>query len=47
LEKHVREPNMKTKYLVFLKEPFSLDMPYADRQRVVVVSDEQVAAERS
>jgi hypothetical protein len=36
LEKHVREPNMKAKYLVLLKEPFSLDMPYADRQPVVV-----------
>ncbi len=43
----MREPNMKAKYLVLLKEPFSLDMPYADRQRVVVGSDEQVAAERS
>ena len=27
---------MKAKYLVLLKEPFSLDMPYADRQPVVV-----------
>lgn len=43
----MREPNMKAKYLVHRKEPFILDMPYADRQRVVVVSDEQVAAERS
>ena len=46
-EKHVRVRNMKTNYLVLLKEPFSLDMPYVDRQRMVVVSDEQVTAERS
>ena len=38
--------NVKSKYLVVLREPFSLDMPYADRQRVVIVPDEQVDAER-
>jgi hypothetical protein len=38
--------NVKSKYLVVLRETFSLDMPYADRQRVVIVPDEQVVAER-
>jgi hypothetical protein len=38
--------NVKSKYLVVLREPFSLDMEYADRQRVVIVPDEQVDAER-
>jgi hypothetical protein len=37
---------MKARHLVLLEEPFRLDMPYTDRQRVVVVADEQVAAER-
>jgi hypothetical protein len=38
--------NVKSKYLVVLREPFSLDMHYADRQRVVIAPDEQVDAER-
>ena len=38
--------NVKSKYLVVLREPFSLDMPYTDRQRVIIVPDEQVDAER-
>jgi hypothetical protein len=38
---------MKKKHLVLPRETFSLDMAYADRQCVVVVPDEQVAAERS
>jgi hypothetical protein len=40
LEKSCERTNMKTKYLVLLEKLFSLDMPYADRQRMVVVSDE-------
>jgi hypothetical protein len=43
----MREANMKAKYLVLLKETFSLDIPYEERQRVVVLSDEQLDAERS
>ena len=42
----MREPMLKAKYLVVLPVPFSLDIPYADRQRVVIVADEQVEAER-
>jgi hypothetical protein len=38
--------NLKTKYLLLLPEPFNLDIPYADRQRVIVVADAQVEAER-
>ena len=38
--------SFKSKYLVVLPEPFSLDIPYTDRQRVVIVADEQVDAER-
>ena len=38
--------SLKSKYLVVLPEPFSLDIPYTDRQRVVIVADEQVDAER-
>jgi hypothetical protein len=38
--------NLKPKYLVVLPERFSLDIPYTDRQRVVIVADEQVDAER-
>jgi hypothetical protein len=38
--------SLKSKYLVVLAEPFSLDTPYTDRQRVVIVADEQVDAER-
>jgi hypothetical protein len=30
---------LKLKYLVVLQEPFSLDIPYTDRQRVVIVAD--------
>jgi hypothetical protein len=37
---------LKPKHLVVLPEPFSLDIPYTDRQRVVIVADEQVDAER-
>src|SRR5262249_47523694 len=37
---------LKSKYLVVLREPFSLDIPYTDRQRVVIVSDELADAER-
>jgi hypothetical protein len=37
---------LKAKYLYVLQEPFSLDIPYADRQRVVIVADEMVATER-
>jgi hypothetical protein len=39
--------SLKSKYLVVLPEPFSLDIPYTDRQRVVIAGDEQVDAERS
>jgi hypothetical protein len=42
----MREPSLKAKYLLLPKEPFSLDIPYTDRQRVVIVADEQAAAER-
>lgn len=42
----MRESNVKAKFLYILQEPFSLDIPYTDRQRVVIVADEQVAAER-
>ena len=38
--------NVKSKYLVVLQEQFSLDIPYTDRQRVVIVPDEYVDAER-
>jgi hypothetical protein len=38
--------NLKAKYLLLLQEPFNLDIPYADRQRVVIVADAQVEAER-
>lgn len=38
--------SLKSKYLVVLPEPFSLDTPYTDRQRVVIVADEQVDTER-
>ncbi len=38
--------NLKTKYLLLLPEPFNLEIPYADRQRVVIVADAQVEAER-
>jgi hypothetical protein len=37
---------LKPKYLVVLPGPFSLEIPYADRQRVVVVADDQVDEER-
>ncbi len=37
---------LKAKYLYVLQEPFGLDIPYADRQRVVIVADEMVATER-
>ena len=42
----MRERNLKAKHLFLLEEPFSLDIPYTDRQRVVIVADEQVGAER-
>jgi hypothetical protein len=42
----MKESTLKTKYLYVLQEPFSLDTPYADRQRVVIVTDELVGAER-
>ena len=38
--------NLKAKYLLLLPEPFHLDLPYADRQQLVIVSDAQVEAER-
>lgn len=38
--------SLKSKYLMILPEQFSLDIPYTDRQRVVIVADEQVDAER-
>jgi hypothetical protein len=38
--------SVKTKHLILLQEPFNLDIPYAERQRVVIVADAQVAAER-
>ena len=37
---------LKPKHLVVLPGPFSLDIPYADRQRVVIVADDQVDEER-
>jgi hypothetical protein len=41
-----RDAELKAKHLVLLSEPFSLSLPYADRQRIVIVPDGQVAAER-
>ncbi|HKA97989.1 MAG TPA: hypothetical protein VKD66_17110 [Streptosporangiaceae bacterium] len=37
---------LKPKYMVVLPGPFSLDIPYTDRQRVVIVADDQLDAER-
>lgn len=37
---------LKPKHLMVLPGPFSLDIPDTDRQRVVIVADEQVDAER-
>ena len=37
---------LKPKYLVVLPGPFSLDIPYTDRQRVVIVADDQLDDER-
>jgi hypothetical protein len=37
---------LNPKFLVVRQERFSLDIPYSDRQRVVIVADEQVDAER-
>jgi hypothetical protein len=42
----MKESTVRSKYLYVLQEPFSLDIPYTDRQRVVIATDEQVAAER-
>jgi hypothetical protein len=42
----MRESTVKAKFLYVLQEPFSLNIPYTDRQRVVIAADEQVAAER-
>ena len=42
----MKELTLKAKYLVVLQVPFSLDIPYMDRQRIVIVADEQVEAER-
>lgn len=42
----MKESTLKAKYLYVLQEPFSLDIPYADRQRVVIVSDELLGAQR-
>ena len=42
----MRELTVKTKFLYVLQEPFSLDIPYTDRQRIVIAADEHVAAER-
>jgi hypothetical protein len=41
-----RDTELKAKHLVLLSEPFSLSLPYADRQRIVIVPVEQVEAER-
>ena len=42
----MRELKVKTKYLYVLQEPFTLDIPYTDRQRILIAADEHVAAER-
>lgn len=42
----MKESTLKARYLYVLQEPFSLDIPYADRQRVVIVPDDMVGAER-
>jgi hypothetical protein len=41
-----RAAELKAKHLILLSDPFSLSLPYADRQRIVIVPDEQVEAER-
>jgi hypothetical protein len=46
LGESVREPSLKARHLIVLRQPFSLDLPYAERQRVVIVADETVEAER-
>ena len=46
VERQMRELTVKTKFLYVLPEPFSLTIPYTDRQRLVVAADEQVTAER-
>ena len=40
------ESKLKARYLRLLTEPFSLDIPYANRQQVVIVADEQIETER-
>jgi hypothetical protein len=42
----MRELTVKTKFLYVLQETFTLDIAYTDRQRIVIASDDQVAAER-
>jgi hypothetical protein len=42
----MRESTVKAKFLYVLQEPFSLDIPYTDRQRVVIAADDAVAEER-
>ena len=42
----MRELTVKTKFLYVLQEPFTLDIAYTDRQRIVIASDDQVAAVR-
>ena len=42
----MRESTVKTKFLYVLQEPFNLDIPYTDRQRIVIAADDLVAAER-
>ena len=42
----MRELTVKTKFLYVLQEPFTFDIPYTDRQRIVIAADEHVAAER-
>jgi len=42
----MRELTVKTKFLYVLPEPFTIDLPYTDRQRIVIAADDQVAKER-
>jgi hypothetical protein len=42
----MRELKVKTKYLYLLQEPFTINIPYTDRQRILIAADEAVAAER-
>ena len=42
----MRELTVKTKFLYVLPEPFTLDLAYTDRQRIVIAADDDVAKER-